>query len=78
LKKVKVGIVGCGNISDIYLKNLTQVFNIVEVTACADLISERAVKEGRHIILDSTCEQPSALDMKIDSSRANVKHTGSH
>jgi predicted dehydrogenase len=42
MEKVKVGIVGCGNISDIYLKNCTQTFEILEVVACADLIRERA------------------------------------
>ena len=39
---VKVGIIGCGNISTTYLKNMTQVFDILEVVACADLLRERA------------------------------------
>jgi len=39
---VKVGIVGCGNISGIYLKNMSQVFDVLEVVACADLIMDRA------------------------------------
>lgn len=37
-----VGIVGCGNISGIYFKNLCTVFNNVRVKACADLDPERA------------------------------------
>lgn len=42
MKKVKIGVVGCGCISDIYLTNLTTVFNnIVEVKAVCDLIPER-------------------------------------
>ena len=44
-RKVKIGVVGCGCISGIYLKNLTQVFNNTEVIACTDLIRERS--EGR-------------------------------
>ena len=28
MNKVKVGIIGCGNISGIYLKNCTQTFDI--------------------------------------------------
>ncbi|CAA9284244.1 MAG: Dehydrogenase [uncultured Chloroflexi bacterium] len=40
-EKVKVGIVGCGVISGIYLKNLP-TFEQVEVVACADLVVERA------------------------------------
>ena len=42
MQKVKVGIIGCGNISGIYLKNCTKMFNIIEVAACADLVKERA------------------------------------
>lgn len=41
MKKTKIGIIGCGNISAIYFKNLTQ-FQNTEVVACADLILERA------------------------------------
>jgi predicted dehydrogenase len=41
-KKVGVGVIGCGTISGIYLKNLSQIFHNVDVIACADLILERA------------------------------------
>ncbi|MGF7048544.1 putative dehydrogenase [Paenibacillus sp. DS2015] len=41
MKKMKVGIIGCGNISAIYLANFKNS-PVVEVIACADLISERA------------------------------------
>ena len=37
-----IGIVGCGNISEIYLKNLGQVLPGVRVTCCADLDPARA------------------------------------
>ncbi len=40
--KVKVGIIGCGFISGIYLENLTKVFTNVEVKGGCDLIRERA------------------------------------
>ena len=46
MDKVKIGIIGCGNISDIYLKNLTQMFNNTIVTACADMVYERAQKKA--------------------------------
>lgn len=42
MSKVKIGIIGCGNISGIYFENLTGVFRNTEVYACADLIEERA------------------------------------
>jgi predicted dehydrogenase len=41
MKKTGIGIVGCGNISGIYFKNLCTVFKNVEVIACADLERER-------------------------------------
>jgi predicted dehydrogenase len=45
MKKVTVGIVGNGNISPIYLKNLTTVFNnIVYLKGVCDLIPERSAK----------------------------------
>ena len=41
----RIGIVGCGNISGIYLTNLTKMFGRrVKVTALTDLIPERAQK----------------------------------
>lgn len=43
MQKIKVGVIGCGNISGIYFKNLTEVFSaIMEVKAVCDLIPERA------------------------------------
>lgn len=39
---MKIGIVGCGNISDIYLKNLTTVFENTEVYAVCDLDAAKA------------------------------------
>jgi predicted dehydrogenase len=39
--KVNIGVVGCGNISDIYFKNMPQ-FDLLNVYACADLNEERA------------------------------------
>lgn len=41
MKKIKIGIVGCGNISDVYLENLKKI-NTLEVVACADIVPERA------------------------------------
>ncbi|MDC7241596.1 MAG: Gfo/Idh/MocA family oxidoreductase [Spirochaetales bacterium] len=38
---MNIGIVGCGNISDIYFKNLTGLFPGVNVTGCSDLDENR-------------------------------------
>jgi len=40
--RTRIGVVGCGNISGIYLETLQQRFDTVEVTAVADLMPERA------------------------------------
>ncbi len=37
-----IGIIGCGNISGIYFKNLCTLFKDVDVVACADLDVDRA------------------------------------
>jgi len=39
---IKVGIIGCGNISGIYLKNGQETFENIEIAACADLLPDRA------------------------------------
>ncbi|HEX9018660.1 MAG TPA: Gfo/Idh/MocA family oxidoreductase [Anaerolineaceae bacterium] len=41
MKKTKVGVIGCGNISSIYLE-VGQTFESMEIAAVADLIPERA------------------------------------
>ncbi|CAM2863082.1 Gfo/Idh/MocA family oxidoreductase [Paenibacillus sediminis] len=47
MRKVKVGVIGTGVISSVYLKNLTSIFgNIVEVRAVADLVPELARKRA--------------------------------
>lgn len=55
MDKIKVGIVGCGNISDIYLKNCTQVFNMLDVVACADLIMDRAKSKAQQYNIPKAC-----------------------
>ena len=42
MKKINIGVAGCGNISGIYFKNLTSVFANTHIFAVADLIPEKA------------------------------------
>ena len=51
MEKVKIGILGLGAISGIYLKNLTKLFREVEVWGIYDLIPEKvaAAKEAYQI-----------------------------
>ena len=41
---MKVGVIGCGNIADIYFKNSKQYFNNFEIVACADIKEEASKK----------------------------------
>jgi len=43
-RKIKVAVIGCGNISGIYLRNLTETFKNVEVVACSDIVEERRIE----------------------------------
>jgi len=46
-EKIKIGVVGCGVISEIYMQNLTHRFKNVEIVACMDLIRERAENRAK-------------------------------
>ncbi|RKP46747.1 gfo/Idh/MocA family oxidoreductase [Cohnella endophytica] len=47
MRKVKVGVIGTGQISGIYLKNMTETFDgILEVKAVADMLPELARKRA--------------------------------
>lgn len=42
MKRLKAGIIGCGNISSIYLQNCSKVFMNLEIAAVADIVPGRA------------------------------------
>ena len=42
MKPIKIGIVGVGAISGIYLENITNTFKEIEILGVCDLIQERA------------------------------------
>ncbi len=69
MKPLKAGIIGVGNISGIYLKNLTSVFSkYVELVGCADLIVERATDAAKDWGLAKVYNSPKELlaDDEID------------
>ncbi|HEV2126377.1 MAG TPA: Gfo/Idh/MocA family oxidoreductase [Chloroflexota bacterium] len=53
-EKVKVGIIGCGVISGIYLKNLP-IFDLIDVVACGDLVIERAQARAKEFGVPRAC-----------------------
>ncbi|WP_320129705.1 Gfo/Idh/MocA family oxidoreductase [uncultured Sphaerochaeta sp.] len=46
MRKVKVGVIGCGVISDIYLTN-SKKYNVLEVIAVCDVMKEKADAQAR-------------------------------
>lgn len=59
---IGVGVIGCGNISGIYFKNLRE-FEETEVVACADLDTERA----RKVAEEQDCEAQSVQELLANS-----------
>lgn len=56
MQKVKVGVIGCGQISGVYLKNCTNQFNtILEVAAVADIVGELAEKRALEFSIPKVC-----------------------
>ncbi len=55
MKKIKIGLIGCGFISGIYLKNLTQVFRNTEVVACADIVPANAEARAKEFNIPRVC-----------------------
>lgn len=55
---VKTAVIGCGMISDVYLKNMVTQFNVLDVVGCSDLIEERSrAKAEKYGIRQMTNEE---------------------
>ncbi len=55
MKKTKIGIIGCGNISGIYFQNCHKNFQNLEVAACADLDMSRAEAKAKEFGVAKAC-----------------------
>ena len=66
MKKIKVGIIGCGKISDAYL-HTCQLFKILDVVACADIDTERAKERAKEFNISRACSVEELLsDSEIE------------
>lgn len=61
MKSYKVGLVGCGNISHIYLKNAS-LFPNYEITAVADIVLERAEERAKEYNIPKACMPDELLE----------------
>ena len=55
VKKIKIGLIGCGNISELYLKNCSERFDMIEVVACADMVLEKAKARAEQFNIAKAC-----------------------
>ena len=71
MKKIRVAIIGCGSISDIYMSNIQSgKFSILELAACSDLfpaaMEKQAAKYGcKAMTTEEICADPT-IDMVIN------------
>lgn len=66
MKVIKIGLVGCGNISDIYLQN-SKKFPVMEIAAVADSIRERAEEKAKEYGITRFCSVEEIMaDGEID------------
>lgn len=64
MKKHRIGLIGCGNISSIYLKN-SKSYRSLEIVACADILTEKAKTKAAEFSIGKTM---TVEEMMSDSS----------
>lgn len=60
METTKIGMIGCGNISDIYFQ-AGKTFEILDIVACADLIPERAEAKAQQHDIPKACSPEELL-----------------
>ena len=59
---INVGVVGCGNISPVYLENICRNFSdVINLVACSDLSNERAVATSKKFDIPKVLDFPQLL-----------------
>ena len=61
MNPVKVGVIGCGSISDIYFTNMIHTFSTTEVVACSANHIESAQKKAAQYGI-RTCKRPAPFE----------------
>jgi len=65
MEKVKVAVLGCGNIAPVYLKNLKR-FGIFDIVACADIDLERAKSIASEFSVSQAVGHDKVYDLDVD------------
>ncbi|MFW6308682.1 MAG: Gfo/Idh/MocA family protein [bacterium] len=77
MEKVKMGVVGCGNISSIYFENCNK-FEILDVVACSDLVEEKAKKQADKYDVPEVCTTEEMLNNPEIDIILNLTTPGAH
>lgn len=66
MSKVKIGVIGCGMISEVYMNNITKRFGNMELTACADLVDAAAEKRAEQFGIRACTVEELLADPEIE------------
>jgi predicted dehydrogenase len=66
IQKVRTAVVGCGMISQVYLRNLIEQFAIIDVVGCSDLRTELAREKAEQFGIQSLMFEDIQNDPSID------------
>ncbi|MBU9745234.1 Gfo/Idh/MocA family oxidoreductase [Lachnospiraceae bacterium ASD3451] len=66
MRSVRTAVVGCGMISDIYLKNCRDLFSILEVVGCCDIREDAAKQKAREYGIRSMTLEEIMEDTSIE------------
>lgn len=66
MEQTTIGVIGCGVISEIYLKNLTERFSSVRVKACADALAEKSRERAAQYAILSVSVAELLADSEIE------------
>ncbi|MEG2217321.1 MAG: Gfo/Idh/MocA family oxidoreductase [Clostridia bacterium] len=61
MKQTGIGVIGCGNISDVYIKNLSIIFSNTKVVAVTDIFREKAVEKAEKFGIPCVCKNVEEL-----------------
>lgn len=77
MKSIKIGLVGCGNISDIYFQNIKK-FEIMDIVAVADCVAERANDKAKEYQIEKVYTVDEMMKAKEIDVILNLTNPGSH
>lgn len=76
-KPVKIGVIGCGMISDTYMHNLRDTFYITDLAACADLVDAKSTKQAEKYGIRKMTDEELLADPEIELV-ANLTYASAH